>query len=770
MVGGGLLVPDGNHPFVKWGIRMKIKNKLTVAFFCAVLIPIITVGFVNQSAMDKAIYYNYRVKAQGDLESLTHFALPKLAEATVNYISFMVLDSNIIKASYYANSLDTPADITAAMAKFKKQLGLSFIEITDEDGNVTFSSIESRVGIKLSSSLISGAVKNKKQVEFVVDPSFNQYTMTTAARIMRNGKLVGLMHGGYVLDKGLLKEVTGGKEIILLDENGNSITHTGVMPSTLEFSKLVFENTISACRGDVNSVGCQTPEFGFYREHVNSSPYIFSSRAVSLSGGQPQASIVMAQNAKEMQNEIASVRKSIIFIGILIILGLGPAVIWMTKSISKPLELLMNATKKVAGGDLSAAIHMDRKDEIGLLADSFERMVGALQESAELQNGKMSKLSSMVENAAFSILFTDPDFIITYMNPASLKAFATLEHLLPCRAEEVVGRPIDLLYRNAGKQRMLLSDPKNLPLTTKVRFGEEVLELTASAIFGDAGTRIGTMVNWQIVTAEAILSESLSQTAEDVSKASEALAVSSQQMGSNARNTTRKTTLLSESSTMTNSRVHAVAVSAEEMSATVRDIAGNIGETSRVTRKAVEMVEEANKMVVRLGKSSSEIDSVIKLINSIASQTNLLALNATIESARAGEAGKGFAVVANEVKELAKETGRATDEISHQIELIQGDTRSVVDGIGEIGQIIARIDESSIMALQAVEEQSVTTTEISRNMAESAEGTREVDQHIGDISQAAKETSNEATEILSASKELSVMASRLEGLLKEFNT
>jgi methyl-accepting chemotaxis protein len=169
-----------------------------------------------------------------------------------------------------------------------------------------------------------------------------------------------------------------------------------------------------------------------------------------------------------------------------------------------------------------------------------------------------------------------------------------------------------------------------------------------------------------------------------------------------------------------------------------------------------------------LGDSSVEIGKVIKVITSIAQQTNLLALNATIEAARAGEAGKGFAVVANEVKELAKETAKATEEIGQKIDAIQSDTKGAVTAIGEISQIINQINDISNTIASAVEEQTATTTEIGRNVSEAARGTAEIAKNISGVATAAQSTTEGANDTQKASKALSEMASQLQSVVGKF--
>jgi methyl-accepting chemotaxis protein len=180
------------------------------------------------------------------------------------------------------------------------------------------------------------------------------------------------------------------------------------------------------------------------------------------------------------------------------------------------------------------------------------------------------------------------------------------------------------------------------------------------------------------------------------------------------------------------------------------------------------VAEQTNQTIAKLGESSAEIGNVVKVITSIAEQTNLLALNATIEAARAGEAGKGFAVVANEVKELAKQTGQATEDISQKIGAIQQDTEGAVTAIQQIGAIINQVNDIANTIASAVEEQSVTTNEMARNVEEAAKGSNEIVQNIGGVAQAAQSTASGATQTQAAAQELGRLASELQAIVGQF--
>ena len=256
--------------------------------------------------------------------------------------------------------------------------------------------------------------------------------------------------------------------------------------------------------------------------------------------------------------------------------------------------------------------------------------------------------------------------------------------------------------------------------------------------------------------------------AQSLSSASEQLNGVSQTMGGAAEETATQAGVVSAAAEQVNVNVQTVASASEEMSASIAEIAKNASDAARVAGQAVDVADTANSTVAKLGESSAEIGKVIKVITSIAQQTNLLALNATIEAARAGEAGKGFAVVANEVKELAKETAKATEDISQKIEAIQGDTRGAVEAIEQISTIIAQINDIQSSIASAVEEQTATTNEIARNVSEAARGSGEIAENITGVASAAQGTAKGAEETQRAAGELSQMAGELQQLVDRF--
>jgi len=262
---------------------------------------------------------------------------------------------------------------------------------------------------------------------------------------------------------------------------------------------------------------------------------------------------------------------------------------------------------------------------------------------------------------------------------------------------------------------------------------------------------------------------SIGESAVNLSAASEELTAVSQQMSANAEETSAQATVVSTATLQVSQNLQTVATGAEEMGASIREIAKNATEAAKVATSAVKVAETANATVSKLGDSSTEIGQVIKVITSIAQQTNLLALNATIEAARAGEAGKGFAVVANEVKELAKETAKATEDISRKIEAIQSDTKAAVEAIASISEVINQINGISNTIATAVEEQNATTNEMARNVSEAARGSGEITNNIAGVTEAAASTSRGASDTQKAAQQLVETSRALRDLVGKFN-
>jgi methyl-accepting chemotaxis protein len=283
----------------------------------------------------------------------------------------------------------------------------------------------------------------------------------------------------------------------------------------------------------------------------------------------------------------------------------------------------------------------------------------------------------------------------------------------------------------------------------------------------DEVARLGRSFNRAVDDLSTVVRR-IRESAWTLASSAEELSATSTQMGASAEETSAQAHAVSSAAEQVSANVNTVAASAEEMSASIHEIAASAHEAAAVAGRAVETASATNETVRQLGDSSAEIGLVIKVITAIAEQTNLLALNATIEAARAGEAGKGFAVVANEVKELAKETSAATEEIGQKIEAIQGDARAAMTAIDAITEVIGRINDIQGTIASAVEQQTATTNEITRHVTEAAGGAGEIAANVTGVAQAAQDTSSGASSVQASAQDLARLAEELNLTVSRF--
>ncbi|GAT69456.1 methyl-accepting chemotaxis protein [Planomonospora sphaerica] len=263
------------------------------------------------------------------------------------------------------------------------------------------------------------------------------------------------------------------------------------------------------------------------------------------------------------------------------------------------------------------------------------------------------------------------------------------------------------------------------------------------------------------VTALVDHSDTLAASSVHLSQVSEQIAVSAEEVGA-------QSAVVAAAAEDVSRNVEVVAAGGEEMGSAIREISHSTSEAAGVAIEAVTVAETTNAIMTQLENSSAEIGDVVKTITAIAGQTNLLALNATIEAARAGEAGKGFAVVAGEVKDLAQETAKATEDIAQRVKAIQADTTSAMEAISRISEITGRINDHQAAIAAAVEEQTATTGEMNRNVADAASSSTEIAANIAGVAQAAAVTTEGVEQSRRAAAELADMSTSLRELVNRF--
>jgi methyl-accepting chemotaxis protein len=507
------------------------------------------------------------------------------------------------------------------------------------------------------------------------------------------------------------------------------------------------------------------------------------SEAVSVDGELNKLLVKAKASVQEAGKRVvdanAAIRTvSLILIVVAIAFGAICSIIF-SRSIARRLRVLMVSMTAIAEGDLKQEnMTIVSTDEISQLAMAYNDMTDSMQQIArqaeDIAAGKLDGQYDLKGDLAVAFQQMKKELEEKKISEERERQQSIELHERERQeAHELQERQErekrEVLQRQEQERRVAQELQNNvdsmLEVVTAAAGGDLTQEITVN---GDDA--IGQMGGGLKAFFENLRNniKKMATTAQTLASSSEEMTSVSQEMAGTAEETSAQANVVSAASKEVSRNVQTVATGAEEMESSIKEIAQNANEAARVASSAVQVADSANTTISKLGESSAEVGQVVKVITSIAEQTNLLALNATIEAARAGEAGKGFAVVANEVKELANQTAKATDEISSRIQAIQTDTGSAIDAIGEISMIINQINDISNTIASAVEEQTATTAEIGRNVGEASQGTTEITENIDGVAQAAKDTSQGILQTQGAANELAQMAADLQTLVGQF--
>nr|MDJ0718173.1 HAMP domain-containing protein [Prochloraceae cyanobacterium] len=454
----------------------------------------------------------------------------------------------------------------------------------------------------------------------------------------------------------------------------------------------------------------------------------------------------------------------------------------MASNLTDQVRNIAEVSSAVAQGDLSKKITVEASGEILELKNTLNQMVDRLNEfSTEVTRvaqevGTEGKLGGQAQVEGVAGTWLD---LTTNVNQMASNLTDQVRNIAEVSTAVAQGDLSKKITVKAQGEILELKTTLNTMVDRLNQFGDEVTRVAKEVVAGQLGGQgkvEGVAGTWKDLTDNVNLMaanltdqvKKIAQLAIAVANSSDEMMSESQTMSAASQETSAQAATVSSSAEQVSVNAQSVATGVEQMTASIKEIAKNATDAARVATSAVNTAESTNETIDKLGVSSAEIGQVIKTITSIAQQTNLLALNATIEAARAGEAGKGFAVVANEVKELAKQTANATEDISQKIEAIQTDTKGSVEAIGQITTIINQINDIQNTIASAVEEQTATTNEIARNVNQAAQGSSEIARNITSVAEAAKSTNASAAKTQTAASQLSETASQLQALVSRF--
>ncbi|MCF8501589.1 MAG: methyl-accepting chemotaxis protein [Rhodospirillum sp.] len=439
----------------------------------------------------------------------------------------------------------------------------------------------------------------------------------------------------------------------------------------------------------------------------------------------------------------------------------GWARTWRTEVAEPEIAFMQSAETEQKARDMEAS---------GAGKKAMDSLRTAVSELRKEEEKLLSERSAMQEESISNAIF-----VAIGGAASAIAASIVLGFLL----DRVTGGPIT-------RMTQVMSRLAGGDLTVSILDGERKDEIGAMAgavqVFKDNAIQIERLRQDQAAAAERSAAErkqSMLQVArtfeervlgvvDGVANSATEMEVMAQTMSAAAQQSQAQASSISAAADQASANVQAVASASEELSQSIVEIGEQVTMAARISEEASGVANRSTVIVNGLAAAADNIDSVVNLITNIASQTNLLALNATIEAARAGDAGKGFAVVAGEVKNLANQTARATDEIRSQILAVQTETHQAVEAIGTIGEIISRIREISAMIASSVEEQGAATGEIARNIQQAAEGTQDVTENIGGVAEAVEATGSAGLNVLSASRTLGTQASQMKTEVTEF--
>ncbi len=387
---------------------------------------------------------------------------------------------------------------------------------------------------------------------------------------------------------------------------------------------------------------------------------------------------------------------------------------------------------------------------------------------AKLNEEKVARISMMIEKSSTNTLMISPTGNLEYINLASFNSFQKLGIELPDNVDELLNKSISWFIQDSSLLA-LFNDPSHFPIVKKIILHSDVIELSISAINDNQNIFLGVMVNWNLISNKEKLIKNLEDASLELSHSSKDGLQLSKKLNTAIEDVFSQSSSVNNSTNVLNLEISQLSKSMHELVNSMQGITQISADSMVLSNEAILLTKNTEKTISELRRSIDKVGDVTKLINTISQQTNLLALNATIEAARAGENGKGFAVVANEVKELSKQTARATEEIDKTIQDIQCKAIASTKSIDEISKTINSLNNFSNTISSSVNLQSKTTQEINRVVISADQGVDRISKNILQISNSIKSVEKEAMQVKESSNELDLLSKKLHEYVNHLN-